>query len=175
MFRANASLNIWEQPTACGMHFFFGGDGFKKIIIYDAFLNVLFHLSVRFLGSHHAHLYPPRGLLPPPGEVGPTSLPTENRGESTHNNIAPSALSQRLDFPSTYPAGGAPDFKNVTQQKFQRNPAVRLIQKRLILFCSGLAPQAAVFLVVGIVFMIGSLSLIVLDWIHNPPGSSGGH
>ncbi|XP_019747370.1 sodium-coupled neutral amino acid transporter 4 [Hippocampus comes] len=34
---------------------------------------------------------------------------------------------------------------------------------------------AAVFLVVGIVFMIGSLSLIVLDWIHNPPGSSGGH
>ncbi|KAM8884231.1 sodium-coupled neutral amino acid transporter 4 isoform 1-T3 [Synchiropus picturatus] len=34
---------------------------------------------------------------------------------------------------------------------------------------------AAVFLVVGIIFMIGSLSLIVLDWIHNPPGSSGGH
>ncbi|XP_041636675.1 sodium-coupled neutral amino acid transporter 4 [Cheilinus undulatus] len=34
---------------------------------------------------------------------------------------------------------------------------------------------AAVFLVVGIVFMIGSLSLIVLDWIHNPPGSSGEH
>ncbi|XP_077399620.1 sodium-coupled neutral amino acid transporter 4 [Vanacampus margaritifer] len=34
---------------------------------------------------------------------------------------------------------------------------------------------AAVFLVVGIVFMTGSLSLIVLDWIHNPPGSSGGH
>ncbi|XP_020507364.2 sodium-coupled neutral amino acid transporter 4 [Labrus bergylta] len=34
---------------------------------------------------------------------------------------------------------------------------------------------AFIFLVVGIVFMIGSLSLIVLDWIHNPPGSSGGH
>ncbi|KAG9333759.1 hypothetical protein JZ751_010260 [Albula glossodonta] len=34
--------------------------------------------------------------------------------------------------------------------------------------------SAAVFLVVGVVFMIGSLSLIVLDWIHNPPGS-GGH
>ncbi|CAJ1054239.1 sodium-coupled neutral amino acid transporter 4 [Xyrichtys novacula] len=34
---------------------------------------------------------------------------------------------------------------------------------------------AAVFLVVGIVFMIGSLSLIVLDWIHNPPGSGGEH
>uniref|UniRef100_A0A7N8XM04 Solute carrier family 38 member 4 n=1 Tax=Mastacembelus armatus TaxID=205130 RepID=A0A7N8XM04_9TELE len=34
---------------------------------------------------------------------------------------------------------------------------------------------AAVFLVVGIIFMIGSLSLIVLDWVHNPPGSSGGH
>ncbi|KAF0029491.1 hypothetical protein F2P81_018596 [Scophthalmus maximus] len=34
---------------------------------------------------------------------------------------------------------------------------------------------ATVFLVVGIVFMIGSLSLIVLDWVHNPPGSSGGH
>ncbi|KAM3587954.1 uncharacterized protein V6R79_017613 [Siganus canaliculatus] len=32
---------------------------------------------------------------------------------------------------------------------------------------------AAIFLVVGIVFMIGSLSLIVLDWIHN--GSSDGH
>ncbi|XP_071359153.1 sodium-coupled neutral amino acid transporter 4 [Trachinotus anak] len=34
---------------------------------------------------------------------------------------------------------------------------------------------ATVFLVVGIVFMIGSLSLIVLDWVHNPPGSNGGH
>ncbi|XP_076006965.1 sodium-coupled neutral amino acid transporter 4 [Genypterus blacodes] len=34
---------------------------------------------------------------------------------------------------------------------------------------------AAVFLVVGIVFMIGSLTLIVMDWIHNPPGSGGGH
>uniref|UniRef100_UPI0037E91424 sodium-coupled neutral amino acid transporter 4 n=1 Tax=Semicossyphus pulcher TaxID=241346 RepID=UPI0037E91424 len=34
---------------------------------------------------------------------------------------------------------------------------------------------AAIFLVVGIVFMIGSLSLIVLDWIHNPPGSGGEH
>ncbi|MGH0125196.1 UNVERIFIED_CONTAM: hypothetical protein FKN15_029535 [Acipenser sinensis] len=33
---------------------------------------------------------------------------------------------------------------------------------------------ALVFLVVGIVFMIGSMSLIVSDWIHNPPGS-GGH
>ncbi|XP_030645461.1 sodium-coupled neutral amino acid transporter 4 [Chanos chanos] len=35
--------------------------------------------------------------------------------------------------------------------------------------------SAAIFLVVGFVFMIGSLSLIVLDWIHNPPGSGGGH
>ncbi|XP_040885705.1 sodium-coupled neutral amino acid transporter 4 [Toxotes jaculatrix] len=34
---------------------------------------------------------------------------------------------------------------------------------------------AAIFLIVGIVFMIGSLSLIVLDWVHNPPGSSSGH
>ncbi|XP_036373516.1 sodium-coupled neutral amino acid transporter 4 [Megalops cyprinoides] len=34
--------------------------------------------------------------------------------------------------------------------------------------------SAAVFLAVGVVFMIGSLSLIVLDWIHNPPGS-GSH
>ncbi|XP_010794727.1 sodium-coupled neutral amino acid transporter 4 [Notothenia coriiceps] len=34
---------------------------------------------------------------------------------------------------------------------------------------------ALVFLIVGVVFMISSLSLIVLDWIHNPPGSSGGH
>lgn len=34
---------------------------------------------------------------------------------------------------------------------------------------------AAIFLVVGVVFMIGSLSLIVLDWIHNPPGSGGSH
>ncbi|XP_071375136.1 sodium-coupled neutral amino acid transporter 4-like, partial [Centroberyx affinis] len=33
---------------------------------------------------------------------------------------------------------------------------------------------AAIFLVVGIIFMIGSLSLIVMDWIHNPPGT-GGH
>ncbi|XP_056131835.1 sodium-coupled neutral amino acid transporter 4 [Lampris incognitus] len=30
---------------------------------------------------------------------------------------------------------------------------------------------ATIFLTVGIVFMIGSLSLIVMDWIHNPPGS----
>uniref|UniRef100_A0A6Q2Z5A9 Amino acid transporter transmembrane domain-containing protein n=1 Tax=Esox lucius TaxID=8010 RepID=A0A6Q2Z5A9_ESOLU len=35
--------------------------------------------------------------------------------------------------------------------------------------------QAAVFLVVGIIFMFSSLSLIVMDWIHNPPGSNGGH
>lgn len=34
---------------------------------------------------------------------------------------------------------------------------------------------ATIFLVVGIIFMIGSLSLIVLDWVHNPPGSDGGH
>ncbi|XP_029016262.1 sodium-coupled neutral amino acid transporter 4 [Betta splendens] len=34
---------------------------------------------------------------------------------------------------------------------------------------------AFVFLLVGIVFMIGSLSLIVLDWVHNPPGSGGSH
>ncbi|XP_063073399.1 sodium-coupled neutral amino acid transporter 4 [Engraulis encrasicolus] len=35
--------------------------------------------------------------------------------------------------------------------------------------------SAAIFLVVGIIFMITSLSLIVLDWIHNPPGSGDGH
>uniref|UniRef100_A0A672KE55 Sodium-coupled neutral amino acid transporter 4-like n=1 Tax=Sinocyclocheilus grahami TaxID=75366 RepID=A0A672KE55_SINGR len=35
--------------------------------------------------------------------------------------------------------------------------------------------SAAIFLVVGIFFMIGSLSLIILDWIHNPPGSKGAH
>ncbi|XP_008282328.1 sodium-coupled neutral amino acid transporter 4 [Stegastes partitus] len=34
---------------------------------------------------------------------------------------------------------------------------------------------ATIFLIVGIIFMIGSLTLIVLDWIHNPSGSSGGH
>ncbi|XP_038155679.1 sodium-coupled neutral amino acid transporter 4 isoform X2 [Cyprinodon tularosa] len=34
---------------------------------------------------------------------------------------------------------------------------------------------ALVFLLVGIVFMIGSLSLIVLDWINHPPGSKVGH
>ncbi|XP_062238334.1 sodium-coupled neutral amino acid transporter 4 [Platichthys flesus] len=34
---------------------------------------------------------------------------------------------------------------------------------------------ASVFLVVGIIFMIGSLTLIVLDWTHNPPGSNSGH
>ncbi|MBN3300738.1 S38A4 protein, partial [Amia calva] len=33
---------------------------------------------------------------------------------------------------------------------------------------------ATVFLIVGVIFMIGSMSLIVMDWIHNPPGS-GGH
>ncbi|XP_053498182.1 sodium-coupled neutral amino acid transporter 4 [Ictalurus furcatus] len=35
--------------------------------------------------------------------------------------------------------------------------------------------SAVIFLIVGIIFMIGSLSLIILDWIHNPPGSGGGH
>ncbi|XP_038596795.1 sodium-coupled neutral amino acid transporter 4 isoform X2 [Tachyglossus aculeatus] len=30
---------------------------------------------------------------------------------------------------------------------------------------------AAVFLVVGIIFMIGSMALIVIDWIYNPPNS----
>ncbi|XP_039869556.1 sodium-coupled neutral amino acid transporter 4 isoform X2 [Simochromis diagramma] len=34
---------------------------------------------------------------------------------------------------------------------------------------------AAIFLVVGVIFMTGSLTLIVLDWIHNPPGSGGHH
>ncbi|XP_057180182.1 sodium-coupled neutral amino acid transporter 4 [Triplophysa rosa] len=31
--------------------------------------------------------------------------------------------------------------------------------------------SAAIFLVVGIIFMIGSLTLIAMDWIHNPSGS----
>uniref|UniRef100_A0A3B5MGZ2 Amino acid transporter transmembrane domain-containing protein n=1 Tax=Xiphophorus couchianus TaxID=32473 RepID=A0A3B5MGZ2_9TELE len=35
--------------------------------------------------------------------------------------------------------------------------------------------SAAVFLAVGVVFMIGSLFLIVLDWIHHPPGTSHAH
>ncbi|XP_076862951.1 sodium-coupled neutral amino acid transporter 4 [Brachyhypopomus gauderio] len=35
--------------------------------------------------------------------------------------------------------------------------------------------SAAIFLVVGVIFMFGSLSLIILDWIHNPPGSTDGH
>ncbi|KAK7895980.1 hypothetical protein WMY93_021305 [Mugilogobius chulae] len=34
---------------------------------------------------------------------------------------------------------------------------------------------ATIFLVVGVIFMIGSLSLIVLDWVHNPPGSGSSH
>ncbi|KAK5599994.1 hypothetical protein CRENBAI_011528 [Crenichthys baileyi] len=34
---------------------------------------------------------------------------------------------------------------------------------------------ALIFLVVGVIFMIGSLLLIALDWIHNPPGSGHGH
>uniref|UniRef100_A0A665V9D8 Sodium-coupled neutral amino acid transporter 4-like n=1 Tax=Echeneis naucrates TaxID=173247 RepID=A0A665V9D8_ECHNA len=38
-----------------------------------------------------------------------------------------------------------------------------------------LSLQATIFLVVGIIFMIGSLSLIVLDWVHNPPGSNSRH
>uniref|UniRef100_A0A3B3RCS4 Solute carrier family 38 member 4 n=1 Tax=Paramormyrops kingsleyae TaxID=1676925 RepID=A0A3B3RCS4_9TELE len=33
--------------------------------------------------------------------------------------------------------------------------------------------SATIFLVMGIVFMVGSLSLIVLDWVHNPSGSNG--
>ncbi|XP_060770335.1 sodium-coupled neutral amino acid transporter 4 isoform X2 [Neoarius graeffei] len=35
--------------------------------------------------------------------------------------------------------------------------------------------SATIFLIVGIIFMIGSLTLIILDWIHNPPGSGGSH
>uniref|UniRef100_A0A8C5H358 Amino acid transporter transmembrane domain-containing protein n=1 Tax=Gouania willdenowi TaxID=441366 RepID=A0A8C5H358_GOUWI len=35
--------------------------------------------------------------------------------------------------------------------------------------------MAGIFLIVGIFFMIGSLTLITLDWIHNPPGSNKGH
>ncbi|KAL6473689.1 hypothetical protein MHYP_G00172500 [Metynnis hypsauchen] len=35
--------------------------------------------------------------------------------------------------------------------------------------------SALIFLVVGIIFMIGSLTLIILDWVHNPSGSGGGH
>ncbi|KAM9705454.1 sodium-coupled neutral amino acid transporter 4 [Menidia menidia] len=49
---------------------------------------------------------------------------------------------------------------------------------RLVKSVSSRSPQkigATIFLVVGVVFMIGSLSMIVLDWIHNPPGSGGGH
>ncbi|XP_077957113.1 sodium-coupled neutral amino acid transporter 4 isoform X1 [Gasterosteus aculeatus] len=34
---------------------------------------------------------------------------------------------------------------------------------------------ATIFLIVGVIFMISSLSLIVMDWIHNPSGSSDGH
>ncbi|XP_074050991.1 sodium-coupled neutral amino acid transporter 4 [Macrotis lagotis] len=30
---------------------------------------------------------------------------------------------------------------------------------------------AAIFLVVGIIFMIGSMALIIIDWIYNPPNS----
>ncbi|XP_072341150.1 sodium-coupled neutral amino acid transporter 4-like [Scyliorhinus torazame] len=33
---------------------------------------------------------------------------------------------------------------------------------------------ATIFLIIGIIFMIGSMTLIIFDWIHNPPGS-GGH
>ncbi|XP_069760245.1 sodium-coupled neutral amino acid transporter 4-like [Narcine bancroftii] len=33
---------------------------------------------------------------------------------------------------------------------------------------------ATIFLVIGIIFMVGSLTLIIIDWIHNPSGS-GGH
>uniref|UniRef100_A0A672Z5Q5 Sodium-coupled neutral amino acid transporter 4-like n=1 Tax=Sphaeramia orbicularis TaxID=375764 RepID=A0A672Z5Q5_9TELE len=50
-----------------------------------------------------------------------------------------------------------------------------LIAAAILAFNNMLVIFAAVFLVMGIVFMIGSLSLIVLDWIHNPPGSGSGH
>ncbi|XP_048886679.1 sodium-coupled neutral amino acid transporter 4-like isoform X2 [Brienomyrus brachyistius] len=45
---------------------------------------------------------------------------------------------------------------------------------RLVKSLSFRSPQkilATVFLIMGLIFMMGSLSLIVLDWIHNPPGS----
>uniref|UniRef100_A0A669D1K1 Solute carrier family 38 member 4 n=1 Tax=Oreochromis niloticus TaxID=8128 RepID=A0A669D1K1_ORENI len=64
---------------------------------------------------------------------------------------------------------------NVISQKFPQTPSVYLNKLNPFLFCLPLSLQAAIFLVVGVIFMIGSLTLIVLDWIHNPPGSGGHH
>ncbi|KAL4640701.1 sodium-coupled neutral amino acid transporter 4-like isoform X1 [Arapaima gigas] len=44
---------------------------------------------------------------------------------------------------------------------------------RLVKLKSSQKIPAAIFLAVGIVFMIGSLSLIVLDWVHNPSDARG--
>ncbi|XP_023664633.1 sodium-coupled neutral amino acid transporter 4-like isoform X1 [Paramormyrops kingsleyae] len=47
---------------------------------------------------------------------------------------------------------------------------------RLVKSLSFRSPQkilATIFLIMGLIFMMGSLSLIVLDWIHNPPGTNG--
>ncbi|KAM4569486.1 sodium-coupled neutral amino acid transporter 4 [Odontesthes bonariensis] len=50
---------------------------------------------------------------------------------------------------------------------------IRLVKS--VPFRSSQKIGATIFLIVGVVFMIGSLSLIVLDWIHNPSGSGSGH
>ncbi|KAG7268770.1 hypothetical protein CRUP_034254 [Coryphaenoides rupestris] len=61
--------------------------------------------------------------------------------------------------------------RHTTHTHTQDNKACQSILNSLPLSSP---PQAFVFLIVGVVFMIGSLTLIVMDWIHNPPGS-GGH
>lgn len=99
----------------------------------------------RFVCRHLAHLHPPGCVLPSPGQIGALALPTEDRGESSERQ--PLARGHFKDFKRSL--------------SFPPPPLS--------------PPQATVFLIVGVVFMIGSLSLIVLDWIHNPPGSSGGH
>lgn len=69
---------------------------------------------------------------------------------------------------------------NVICQKFPQTPSFFCVSHQaeslLVLSLSlSLSLQAAIFLVVGVIFMTGSLTLIVLDWIHNPPGSGGHH
>lgn len=136
----------------------------------------------RFLCSHHAHLYPTCGLLPPPSKITAVSLPSENWGkcEETCSRILYQQLSHCIIFPHPIPWGADNICK--TSEHFSRPQLCIIIHPNhmwwcllSLLFRLPLSLQATVFLVVGIIFMIGSLSLIALDWIHNPPGSGDRH
>lgn len=104
--------------------------------------------NFRLVRGHHAHLHPPRCLLPSPGQITAHALSAEDWGKF-FSPVPKYLWFSLLDF--------------------------FFFLMLVFFFLCIFSYQAAVFLVVGVIFMIGSLTLIVYDWIHNPPGSGGGH